>query len=269
MDVIINADCLSLPEQGHTLKSQGRALLNCLAAVGYDIVNPPVAEILKRMNHFEGGWLVMTPVHWQATHNDALITAAGKDTQVDSQSLKSCFEFYSRFIAEDGMTLHYYDEDFWLLCAEDKPKIHAKPVFQLIGQSLMPELAQLDGSLFWQKLITESQMFFATQNMSSGINGIWVWGGGTHFSETSLSICADTQWISFANIISKNVTLYQPNLDINRFHIVLIDVLDSLSLAHQAELQKRSVNWFWNNLAYSSKQYNLIKRFWRKLIHAD
>ena len=55
--------------------------------------------------------------------------------------------------------------------------LNAKPVHHLLNKSLMPELAQLDKTMYWQKFITESQMFFASNPNQSLVNGLWIWGG--------------------------------------------------------------------------------------------
>lgn len=268
MDVIINAECSKPPEQCETRDSQGRALLNCLVALGHDVIQLPVAEVLRKHKGLEGQWVVLSPVFWKATHNDALILAAGKELGIEKKALQSYFESYSSFLAESGMTLQYYDEDHWLLSVKDKPSLHAKPVYQLINQSLMPELSTLDQSLYWQKFLTETQMYFATQSFYSVLNGVWLWGDELNLKDSKKAICADAQWHSLAEVMSPNVTLYNPEVRLKEFQIVLINDFDSLSDAHKIELDNQTVNWFWNNLAYTTKSCSVLSRLWRKLIHA-
>jgi hypothetical protein len=268
MDVIINADCSVVPEQAQLLASQGKAILNFLYCLGYDAADPPVADVLRRAHDLEGDWLILSPVTWMATHNDAMIVAADKALQLDEVTSKHWFQLYSDYLAVEHIRLYYHDAETWLLHTVNKPPINAKPVHQLIHHSLMPELAQLDSTMYWQKFFTEGQMFFASHSNQSALNGVWLWGGAHLADKKSIAICADESFFSIAQICSGNVTLYNPSVELKQYSILLLSDVDILSKQHQDELKKMSVCWYWNNFAFTLKNRNWLTRLWRNLTHA-
>ncbi|MCL9684284.1 hypothetical protein [Legionella maioricensis] len=268
MDVIINSACDFIPEHSKSLVSQGKPILNFLSCLGYGAADPPLADVLRRVHGLDGEWLILSPMNWMATHNDAMIVAADKDLQLDEGTLKYWFQLYSDYLAEEHIRLYYHDAETWLLHAINKPPIKAKPVHQLINHSLMPELAQLDSSMYWQKFFTEGQMFFASHPNKSLLNGVWLWGGAVLADKKKIPVCADEQFFSVAQICSENVTLYNPSVQLKQYSILLLSDVDILSKQHQEELKKMPVCWYWNNSAYALKDLNWLTRLWRNLTHA-
>lgn len=266
MYVIINSDCDTLPEGVQPLVSEGSVLLNFLLCLGYDPADPPLADLLAKSCHLKGDWLILSPVHWQATHNDALIVATGKDLQLHEDEAKLWFDFCAEYFAGADMTLHYYDAQTWLLYDHQQHPLKAKPAHHLVNKSFMPELTQLDSTLFWQKFITESQMLFASQTNESSINGLWPWGGAQLTDQQTITICADEYFLPLAKICSSKVTRYSPSVKIKEQQILLLSDFSVLSEAHQEELKKLSVHWYWNNAAYTRS--NWLTRLWRKMIYA-
>lgn len=269
MDVVINSDSFIVPEYSKLLMSQGTVFLNLLFSMGYDPLNPPAADLLRQLKHLDdGNWLVLSPMHWQASHNDAFIVATGKELHLSDTESKAWFKLFSDHLAHDGFTLDYYNNELWLICINQRPAVNAKPVYHLLNKSLMPELAVLDPSMYWQKFITESQMFFASTPNHTSINGVWLWGGAKLTKKNSISICTDEQLLALATICSTNVSLYNPSIELKKFDILLLSDFDILSAQHKKELNKKSINWYWNNSAYTRSDKNWITRLWRNLIHA-
>ena len=269
MDVIINSECQSIPELSEPLSSQGSAELNMLQVIGYDALNPPLANVLKNKIGLQGDWVIASPIHWQATHNDAMIAAQGKELQLDEKASWHYYDLYSDYLAGENSVLYYYSKDVWLLQISDKPSLNAKPPHLLINSSLMPELAQLDSSLYWQKFFTENQMFFASIKNDSLINGVWFWGGAELEVKKSFTICTDEHFFAIAQLLSSRVTLYNPSVSLKDFQILLINNINTLSLSHQEQLKKTSVHWYWNNAAYTLNRPKWFARFWRRLTHVD
>ncbi|KTD50819.1 hypothetical protein [Legionella quateirensis] len=268
MDVIINADCASVPMDVTPLTSMRQVSLHLLASLGYDRLNLPLADLLRITHHLEGSWVVLSPIHWQASHNDAMIIAAGSDLQLSEQESLSWFKLLSDYLHVDGLTLYYHDASTWLLHAANKPLLNAKPVYCLFSHSLMPELAQLDSTMYWQKFFTECQMFFASQPNSSLLNGVWAWHGGTLAAKKSIPVCADETFFSMAQACSNKVTLYSPSVRLRDFQIILLNDIEILDPKHQQELSTISAHWYWLNSAYAHKNYNWFTRIWRNLTHA-
>lgn len=269
MDVIING---SLDDEqqppGSALSNANNPLLNYLNCLGYDPENPPAAAIIKQSHDLPGNWVILSPMHWQATHNDAMVVAAGDALEIDDSESRFWFTLFADYLAEEGLTLCYHDMHTWLLRVDMLPPLQAKPVLAILDKSLMPELALLDSTLFWSKFITESQMFFASQPRATRINGLWAWGGAPLEEPKSFRVCAVDSFLGVVNSTSTSATLYNPDLVLKNYDILLINTLDDLSPAHQVELKKQKVNWYWNNIAYQQSNPNWIVRLWRKLSHA-
>lgn len=268
MDVVINSDYASIPEQSRQLVSQGNAILNFLVSLGYDPIDPPIADVLRRENNLEGKWLILSPIQWHATHNDAMIVATDKELQLSETESRNYFQLYSHYLAVENKTIHYHNAEIWLLRTDNTPSLKAKPPHQILNHSLMPELAQLDSTMYWQKFFTESQMFFASLENKSALNGVWLWGGAELAAKKSISVCADEHFISIAQSCSSNVTLYNPSLSLKQFQVLLFDNTNNLSKSHQEQLRTMPARWYWNNSAYSQSDTNWFIRLWRSLTHA-
>ena len=189
MDIVINADIDEVPEGHFPILNQGNFYHNILTCLGYSYEKPPVADLLRRYHGLEGQWLIASPIHWQATHNDAMIVASGSELQLSDQVSRLWFAAFKEFVTADHFNVHYHDAHTWLIQCDGKPLLDSKPVHTLHHKSLMPELRKLDETLYWQRLITEGQMFFSEHPLnkdrlaSYSINGLWFWGGGNYRSE--------------------------------------------------------------------------------------
>ncbi len=269
MNVVINSECYFAPEHSKSLTSEGKAVLNFLQSMGCDVFDPPLADVLRRSLLLDGTWCVVSPMNWHATHNDAMIIAANNELQLSEEMSKHWFQLYADYLAEEGMRLHYYDAQTWLLQITNKPTIKAKPVHKLLSHSLMPELEQLDPSMYWQRFFTEGQMFFASHSLQPIINGVWLWGATSLSDKKSVAVCTDEQFLSIAHICSDKVTLYDPTVSLKQYSILLLSHIDVLSKQHQEELKKLSVRWYWNDSAYTTSDSNWFTRLWRALTHAD
>jgi hypothetical protein len=267
MYVVIDAECSAIPENAKPLTTEGSALLNFLLHLNYDPAAPPLADVLSKYHHLEGDWLVVSPVHWEATHNDAMIVAHGSALRLQKIEAKSWFNQFATYLAEEDKVLYYHNPETWLLYDDKKHPLSAKPVHHLLNQSLMPELAQLDNTLYWQKFITESQMFFASKPNQSLINGLWIWGNTKLKNKKDITVCADEHFLSIAQMCSFNVVLYRPEVLLKDYDVLLLAEPSQLSASHQEELTKRAVHWYWNNAAYTVSNSSWLTRLWRKLIH--
>lgn len=262
MDIIIDSNSPPTVTQAQSLATQGNALLNFLTSLGYKEPALPLADLLKHLHQLKGKWVIVSPIHWEATHNDASIVACGEQLALDEQYSRRLFSLYAAFLAEEGIALHYHDPFTWLLCCDNKPSLHAKPVYQMLNQSLMPELAQLDTTLYWQKLFTETQMFFAQQQEDITVNGVWFWGGAPLAEKKAIAVCVDEPYAEIAALLSSQVSIYQPSMLLKNYAIVL------LKEAPSTECINIPTHWYWNNLAYTIKPTHYLTRLWRKLFHA-
>lgn len=244
-------------------------LLNLLVCLGHKVDRAPVADILRKLHGLEGRWLVVSPIHWQVTHNDAMIVAFGHDLGLDEKSGRDWFAAFTKFVVNQGMKTHYHNPYTWLMQVEDNLTINSKSVATILHKSIMPELEKLDSTLYWARFITESQMYLSNHplnklnNTCYPINGIWVWGGGSleSLSLTPVVAC-DIKAMALAKLLSRNVSLYSPELKLTKKMVLAcpsVDILESLT----NKLAKKSIDWYWNNFAYRIQLKAWYKRFLR------
>jgi hypothetical protein len=273
MDIIINADIDSIPECTSRILTQGNFYHNILSCLGYPKQNPPVADLLRRYHQLDGDWMIASPVHWEATHNDAMIIASGHQLEYDETESRCWFEAFKEFITPLNMRLHYHDAYTWLLQAEQQPLINAKPVHALHHQSMMPELQQLDTTFFWQRFFTENQMFFSAHALNKTrtglypINGVWIWGAGTLGAKVPTPLISENrELLELATFLSINVSdSYGLLKDIKKSVVLCNDLNQNDYSALQKKLQKYSVCWYWNNEACQSKPKSWISRLMGKM----
>ena len=254
MDVIVNG--CAVGARG-ARPSDGNFYTNILTCLGYPPQNPPVADLLRRYHKLEGPWLIASPIHWQATHNDAMIMACDDALALTDDESRGWFAALVEFLKHDPVTLHYHDAYTWLIQFSECPPIGAKPVHGLIQQSMMQHLQALDPTLFWSRFLTENQMFFSEHPLNKEregrypVNGVWIWGGGELKERGSRRlICGDEVTRELAGLLSSHVDRYHLGQKISKDAIMLCSDFDEL-LACQFE--KKTVHWYWNDVAYVTK----------------
>ncbi len=132
----------------------------------------------------DGHWLIASPIHWQATHNDAMIIACNETLDLPDAESRLWFSALAEFLVHDKVQLHYHDAYTWLIQFEESPPINARPVHMLLQQPMMQQLQALDATLFWSRFLTENQMFFSEHSLNKAragrypINGVWIWDDG-------------------------------------------------------------------------------------------
>lgn len=258
MDVIINSDALSVPEGTTPIVRVGEYYHQLLTCLGYDENRPPVADLLRRYHGLDGEWLVASPIYWQASHNDAMIVACGSALQISEDESMRWFDALADFLKNDPIKLHYHDASTWLIQPNEYIPIQSKPVHALIQQSMMMQLHGLDPTFFWQRFITENQMFFSEHPLNQSrtdrypINGLWIWGGGELNSPGLVPIVYDDEvGARLANLLSTRTIAYLPGQKYSKETIYI--------LSTSPEFKKHTARWYWNNLAYMSKR----KRWWQ------
>jgi len=270
MNIVINQQLPMIPPDTTPLRHQGNFYHHVLSSLGYAIESPPVGDLLRRFHGLEGQWVVVSPIFWQATHNDAMIVDSGDGLLLSDEASRRWFAVFSDFIRFENLMTHYHDAHTWLLNIDGKPSVHAKPPYALHHHSLMPELNALDSTLFWQRLLTENQMFFSGHDLNkervgeAPINGIWIWGSGQLRAPNNCPIyCDNPMLLQMASFLSTNVSVFDTATRVTKDALLLFDSLDSTHFAAlKASVQKVSVHWYWNNSAYLSKP----KRWYSRLL---
>jgi len=239
INIIINDVADHLPESSKPLPTHGNAWLNLLACLGYPVDDLPLGDFLARYHQLDGRWLAMTPVQWEASHNNANITAIGSELGMSEEQSHSLFADVSAFLIERQIKLHYHDAQIWLMNIDDKLAIHSQNVWAMRHQPMMNALKNMD--MYWSSLMTELQMFLSAH--PAPLNGVWFYGSA-RFDAARLShkrILTD-DWQLIANFSA------QPFAEpIKKPSLIFLNDKSRLSAC------KHKANWFWNNAAYATR----------------
>lgn len=266
MDVIVNGEKNELPPGSKVLSRQGNYYHNILCSLGYEPEHLPLANLLKLYHHLAGQWLIASPVHWEASHNDAMLIAAGDELGLSDSESRLWFAEVADFLKADGFTPVYHDAHTWLFKIDDKPAINSQSLETILNKSLMPIFNSLDGSLFWQRLITELQMYLSAHSLNSkrqdlAINGLWFWGEGDFKLDGLRSIVSDDE------ILLKHSASLSPLTPATRFSKDVLLIINDPKQIELCELKqqfkKNTVNWFWSNCSYTCKPAHWWSRIWR------
>ena len=283
MDIVINKEIASPPECALKIPYQANFYHNLLTCLDYPLsgeqakgpkadedLYPPIANLLAQLHDLKGNWLIISPIHWEATHNDAMITAFGSALELSDKESHQWFDALSEFLAPLTYRLFYHDAYTWLLQCDGQPTITAKPIHNLLHQSMMPELKNLDETLFWQRFITETQMFFSTHPLNKArlgvhsINGLWVWGAGPLGAPVQKPlICNEPNLLKLSQLLSTKVISGQfPQNPAKNSVLLLEDLNQPDRILLEEQFQSYTVRWYWNNMAYLTKP----KRWWSRII---
>lgn len=266
MDVIINANIDELPLGCKPLVTHHDYLLNLMTCLGFHEESPPVADFLRQSYQLEGEWLVIEPVYWEATHNDAMIMAAGNQLQLTDDESHTLFTDIAAFLAEDGLSLHYHNAHTWLVKVDGKAKITSRPTNLMLNQSMMSAIKDMDDTLYWQRVMTELQMLLGSHPCNQQetrpvpINGVWVYGYGRFAFDSNKAIMTDDEHL----LASFPVNIARLSLDkpVGSNAIILINDYQKIVMSDLlAAIGNRSVGWFWNNIAWLTPR----KSWWARL----
>ncbi|OGV29598.1 MAG: hypothetical protein A3E88_04965 [Legionellales bacterium RIFCSPHIGHO2_12_FULL_35_11] len=264
MQIIVNDVISEMPSNSLFLASQSDFIINILSCFEYDRNFPPVAKLLQKFHKLSGEWLVISPIHWQATHNDALLLRVGHEFLLSESQGEAWFMELEKFIFGEDIKVHYHNPYTWLIQVKDHLSINSKSVYQLLNKSIMTALEKLDNSMFWAKFMTESQMFLSNNYLNKKlpipINGFWVWGDGKLNTPTTKKIVVcDEDSSRIAKIISKNIVDSSSIKKFNRQDIVISQNANILNKISNKLINKHQ-SWYWNNIAYKIRHEMWFKR---------
>ena len=260
-DVGLEGLCDKKVDLIHQTRNYYQNILTCL---GYSSDNPPVADLLRQYHKLDGHWLIISPIHWQATHNDAMIMACDDTLDLSDTESRLWFAALNQFLAQDTVKLHYHDAYTWLIQFETSPSINARPVHQLLQQSMMQHLQAMDSTLFWSRFITENQMFFSEHSLNKAragrypINGVWVWGGGDlNHHKIRTFFCNDEAGFGLAGLLTTDVRRFTESAAFPKDSVLLFSTIDASQVA---QFKKNTVHWYWNNASFVTKSISWFAR---------
>lgn len=271
MDVVVNGTKDTVPVRSKPLIGHGNYYSNFLVCLGCDSLSLPLADLLRRYHQLEGLWLIASPIHWEATHNDAMIVALDSELELTEKESRLWFAEIKEFLKADSFDPVYHNSDLWLLKIDDKPAIRSKSVYSMLHQSMMPVLHTLDSTFYWQRLITELQMFLSAHQLNSKrenkfpINGLWFWGEGKFNIPGNRPIVTDDEeLLSLASSTSSPISRLTPATVFEKDHLLIINNPQQIELCNLEEkIKKNAVHWYWNNVAYSCEPNHWWSSLWR------
>lgn len=257
MDIIVNDVSGDIPHQATLIESQSQRsfFLNWLNCLGFDAQLPPMADFLAQYHGYaKKNWLVIEPIHWEASHNNATITASGAELLINEEEALQWFSIVAEFLKLDGLTLYYHTPSMWLLDATGKPNLTSHPTVQLLHHPLMPIIKALDSTSYWSKLLTELQMLLSNHPLNLkredqlSINGLWIYGQGSFIIPSNITLTDDQRLIHCFPKQVKTLNLINP---INKNDIILINDVSSIDFKElKSRIGRQASRWFWNNIAY-------------------
>ena len=269
MDVVISNSLDKPPTRHSMLTPVGHYYHQILTCLGYPLVRPPVADLLRQLHGLSGQWLVVSPLFWEASHNDAQVVAIGDELGLSEDQGQVWFERFAEHARHYFPQCRYHDATTWLIQVDGCPDVFAKPIQFMRQQSLFPQLAHLDDSGFWPRILTEVQMLFNQAQplpaQRCPINGIWVWGQGTLQIPGECLILTDSDvTYQLGGLLSTQVQAISTTDAFPDSALLILEHVSTLA-AIQSKIDRRSVNWYWNNTAYKTQAKPWFKRLWGAL----
>lgn len=271
MDIVFNALC-PLEEEASRLDCVPIApfFQNIIDISGLSASGAAVPLVAKYYG-LQGRWIALTPMYWEASHNDSIMTAFGETLDLDEATAQMYFKQCTAFLADDGEAFFYHSPSLWLMKVNKKPLLNSPAPHKVMHTSLMPIIEQWDSSLYWTRLFTEIQMLFASCQFNHvngsrvAMNGLWFWGDGVLNT-------------SERRVLSNDDTLLEclsPYCETRRFQLDNYFFKENDILAfHSAEkwlgselrsaLAGNDYHCYYNNASKAIKAQPWHKRLWRK-----
>lgn len=264
LDVIVNAPCTLVPKYARSLSCYRDFMVHALLALEYPIDALPYAALLAKAKKLPGSYVMVSLVHWQASHNDAMFLAVDRELGLDSRQLRIWFEELSPLLEDGGSQVFDAGNGQWLLSVGNKERVRAEPPSALRHQSLMPAIAGLGTSGAWQKLFTEAQMFLHAHPLNSRtekhtINGLWFWGGGVLSGALARPLYTDSSVLQ--HIVGAQSLDALPTSNIEDGVVVLENPDNKLLNRCQALAKTQESRWYWQDAAYAMPVRSWWKRF--------
>lgn len=270
LDIVINQPCGFVPEGARMLPTFGGFHANLLHSVTGETEALALGNWLGQVHNIEGPCLIVSPISWKATHNDAFIEAQGESLQLSDTDALQCFQLIAHFLKESGIELHFHDKYHWIMTAKELPEMYARPVFCMPQVSMMPEMRNAQTSLYWLQLLTELQMLMSTHAFNQTrenkpiINGVWIWGQGP-FVKTNVALASDSHHFLLAKTLSSQVSLFTQASSLKKVKTLILDFITPEQIKKITPITSR---WFWTDASFSTAPSNVLTAFWRKWFHA-
>lgn len=147
-------------------------------------LDAPIALISAAFDGLGTGcWLRADPVHLRLQRDQMLLLPA-MEISVE-EAAQMCASLNEHF-AEQGMGFFASHPQRWYVQLDRLPRIHTKPLSQVIGGDVRGSLPTGDEAARWHQVLNEIQMLLFSHPLNESreargvltINSLWLWGGG-------------------------------------------------------------------------------------------
>ena len=152
-------------------------------------LDAPIAPISAAFDGLGTGcWLRADPVHLRLQRDQMLLLPA-MEISAD-EATQMCASLNEHF-AEQGMEFLAPHLQRWYLRLNRLPRIHTKPLSQVIGGDVRGALPTGDEAARWHQVFNEIQMLLFSHPLNESretrgvltINSLWLWGAGCGMNE--------------------------------------------------------------------------------------
>jgi hypothetical protein len=255
--VIINADLDVLPSGAASLPSFGGFAQHLLSQL-YPSQELPLAQYHVFMVGSMDSACIATPVHVQATHNDAMIISTSDELALNKEENIALYKSLHDFLNKDGFDSFIAGDGSWVFSQQKVKELDALSVFDIKHKSLYPLLPD---SEYWRLLFTEIQMLLHQHTVNEKrralglkeVNAIWFWGNAQlRPSKATVSVFTQDEALSkFCNHVGLGVFELDKIKQKNTQHNLLL--INNKKQLQEIVIDNKKSNWYWNNNAYCMK----------------
>lgn len=210
----------------------------------------------------DGNWHIASPIHWEATHNDAMIVLDGQEG-VGEHELTHFFQVFQGFLERDDLSARQLASGLWLFDAKNLFSGGLPPLNVVMHRSLHEYMKTMPNE--WRTWFTEIQMLFhvASPNHQSIINGVWPWGGG--------KLKLDTPIYQFGAFSTMDAQQWSPEMKLPQSGVLLIAEthINEFKDIYNKKYLNRSLTWWWRNKTYQTSPASCWNKFKAWFSHAN
>lgn len=136
-----------------------------------------VTGLADGLNTHQHYWLRADPVELRADLA-AVYFIGTKHLMFAAAALNELTNHLQTLLALDGLHLYAPHAHRWYLAMKQDPEIITALPEYVMGKDISNFLPKGKRATYWCKLLTELQMLLYQADHISGVNGVWLWGGG-------------------------------------------------------------------------------------------
>ena len=134
----------------------------------------------------DGFWMCATPVHLRV-EQDRLVLIDAQQLGLEGDEADALVATLATHFAEDDMQFVAPHPARWYTRLKQAPSIVTRPLADVIGRDIHPNLPTGPDSMLWHRRYNEVQMLLHAHPVNAArearglppINSLWWWGGGT------------------------------------------------------------------------------------------